>query len=725
SFQNVTTGTDFVKYMRYDSVVKGCIDVEPDNFYFNFDGLIGRCSFDWGGNLVVSCSEKIKVSYQRSALDITSWTITRSDGTVYIFAEPETTETRDLVAVDECKNFTPITSWYLSEIRSANNTHNIKFTYSLYDLNYNLAVGEQNYYKYGTMSNSSQTPRTIRILYMVGKLLSKIESSDGNYISFLYRNPRTDVPGNNFKSLDEIQVVDLNGQLKRRVLFSYDYSSGRLTLRQLRETDASASNAKPPYKFFYNPTPLPGITSYAQDHWGYYNSNTAQTLIPTIGTRNLVDPSDPTIYMHNGANREPDLAKLPAGILIKMIYPSGGEVFYEYEPNDYSFIQGAALNDIRITGGLRVKRIIERDGADNSPDMVRNFSYRMNAGGKIVSSGVIFSEIKYSYDYEQSELSGAIAKIVPYTVTMATNRTLLGSSGMIGYRQVEVSKGLMGEGGKTVSAFSSAYDNPDAIFDFPPFPPSVSSDHSRGLLTDQQDYKYVNGQYTLVKEIKNHYKTTEQVARAYKMSYGIGGNYLPGNYDVTRFSITDYRIEIGFSKPDTTEELLFESGKSFSGKTILQYDSQLQNLKATINKVSAGKDIVTEYFYPNDYTSPSAVTQSMISKNILPVVEQIVSEKGPDGIKKTISGNFIQYASFGGMLLPYKTYKLTTAKPLTGFTGSVSGGGSTPANVYSEILRMDAYDNMENLLQAKSKEKEAECFLWGYKNSRLIAQVQN
>ena len=730
SFQNVMTGTDFARYMRYDSVVKGCLDAEPDNFFFNFDGVTGRLSFDWGGNLVVSCSEKIKVAYQLSGGIISSWTITRTNGVTYVFSDDEITRTTETsVVIDECHNFSPITCWYLSEVRSPNNTHKLRFFYNAYDLSYAMTVGEQDYYRNGVTAPESKSPKTVRQLDMAGKLISRIESSDGSSLSFVYNNLRTDVPGNNFKSLDEVQAKDLNGVIRRKFLFTYDYSSGRLTLRQVRETDAANSSLRPPYRFFYNPVALPPINSYAQDHWGYYNSNTVSSLIPALSTRNLVVPSDTNVYTHTGANREIDTSRTRAGLLTQVIYPAGSESFYEYEPNDYSFIQSAGLPNgaTRMTGGVRIKRIIERDGSGNSPDNVRLFSYKMLVNGVRVSSGVVFSEIKYTYDYTQRELFNGTYRIVPFTVAMASNRAQLGSATgtHVGYRQVEVMTGLSGEGGKAVSAFSSAFDNPDALYDFQPFPPSVSSDHNRGQLLNEKTYKYSSGQYVLVKEIKNHYSSVQQVANAYKMGYGIGGTYEPGNYDVTRFSITDYHIAMGYAKPDTTEEILYENGAAFNKKSISQYDANLQFLKATIAKGSNGKDVLTQYFYPQDFTSPNAVVQALLARNILPVLEQITSEKGADGIKRTIGGNFLEYGLFGSLVLPSKSYQLLASKPLLNFEGPTSTSGTAAPTVYGELMSMDGYDAFENILQAKSKAKEGQCFLWGYNNSLIVAEVQN
>ncbi|PTB95766.1 hypothetical protein C9994_10350, partial [Marivirga lumbricoides] len=89
----------------------------------------------------------------------------------------------------------------------------------------------------------------------------------------------------------------------------------------------------PPYKMIYNPIPLPNRFSNSQDNWGYFNGadNGPYLTFFNYGSRSI--------------NRRVDTLKSEAGLLKKVIYPTGGSLEIEYEHNR------GYWDDFRYEGG--------------------------------------------------------------------------------------------------------------------------------------------------------------------------------------------------------------------------------------------------------------------------------------------------------------------------------------------------------------------------------------
>ena len=123
----------------------------------------------------------------------------------------------------------------------------------------------------------------------------------------------------------------------------------RLKLISVQEKDASG-NSLPPYKFAYNneentsPIPIPCKTSFAKDHWGYYNGKVSNaSLIPDF--INNVSPDIIALYLGvMGENRDTDPAFAQLFSLKQIIYPTGGKTMFEYESHDFDIIK-SKVND--------------------------------------------------------------------------------------------------------------------------------------------------------------------------------------------------------------------------------------------------------------------------------------------------------------------------------------------------------------------------------------------
>jgi|GEM_PF-1868307 len=354
-------GSPSTRAFNYYHLARGCWDAEPDLFSFNFNGYSGQFMFDWDGSLRIQSEQKVKIEFTRVPTDgIISWKITTPDGTAYTFGAAEiTTDRRVMDNTYGCRRGVSFfrSAWHLTSIEDVNNEHHITFNYEEYQVSYGPRTTQAWRYNSNETSqcqmNSFGEPvnSTTRLEY-TGLRVRSIQSSHGQQqVLFEPGAVRTDLVGldgnynANLRSLAKVSTRDAIGQEVRAFQLAYapNNPTGRLTLATVQETGRSGQTL-PPYRFGYSDKTLPAITSYAQDHWGYFNgavSNT--TLLPPFIYRtpmgNIPLP---------GANRRANPAMADAGLLTRVQYPTGGYSEFRYEGNDYGFASGTSVADLQI-----------------------------------------------------------------------------------------------------------------------------------------------------------------------------------------------------------------------------------------------------------------------------------------------------------------------------------------------------------------------------------------
>jgi YD repeat-containing protein len=387
------TGTDAQKYERYQAVVDGCRDSEPDLFYFNVAGYSGKFMFDWDGKIKTVSGNKIQIEPiglpNPGALDfIKGWKITVDDGTTFTFLVIETVRTESSRAglglgcqiVDQADIDKLPSSWYLSEMRSANQVSWISFIYEPYTLITKTPAPETLTYSIGPIAADDGQGQPIPdwnfyiaapqapyygpispiITTYTSQQLRQITTSSGQCIVDFTSgtSARTDLtkfdydPALNINfPLAAINVRNVNNKQIAHWDFDYTYTTGRLTLSKL--TEKAGALVKPPYQFSYFDGTLPNTFSFAQDQWGFLNGNDKLTMVPALTavplyirsgySQHAVDvpwtgpslgnTSPPT------ADRSPDASKMLYGMLKQITYPTGGKDVFVFEPHDYNFEQ--------------------------------------------------------------------------------------------------------------------------------------------------------------------------------------------------------------------------------------------------------------------------------------------------------------------------------------------------------------------------------------------------
>jgi YD repeat-containing protein len=358
----------------------GIQDGEPDLFFFNFGGYSGKFYFNDDRTPVLVNGEDLKIeyyfpldnggSYTALTANIQGFRITVPDGTKYYFGMMPGGGTAGANPVEMSFPFTAqmtgtsdrvYSSWFLRKIESADAVFSINFTYQSEAYSYyTLTMFPIDGTWMPQWNNWSNSEYKLVRNYIDGVRLSEISFSNGAVSFIPASTPRTDLAGNysgtgftevesantDAKALAAISISNNSG-FCMRFNFSYSYFTDdanptslkgylanysvqtdktRLKLETITEQTCDGSLTIPPYRFEYYSNFLPRRLSFAQDHWGYYNAATSNnTLIPTY-SMNKFDVVD-------GADRNAKWPEMQHGALTKIIYPTGGLAYFEFEPH--------------------------------------------------------------------------------------------------------------------------------------------------------------------------------------------------------------------------------------------------------------------------------------------------------------------------------------------------------------------------------------------------------
>ena len=353
-----------------NEVNNGILDLEPDLFSFNAVGLSGKFIIDKDNLKVLPIPhQNLDINfYRNNDGEIFKWVITKPDGVKYIFGQSELDNTRNAIEIQEVlsdEDFpslsqTPyISAWYLTEVIAPDGEH-IELFYSPYSASYCRTASTDIFILPSSSTAGSCSPDIQPVasstILIEGVYISYIKSLKGEVHFIPTTNDREDLPPNissthaTDRAIDYIEIRDYSSNYCRKFDFDYSYFSSpfvtgnycgsdptpyrkRLRLDKITEK-FDEDLKKPPYVFSYHSTELPHRFSAARDHWGFFNGKTDNTsLIPAYLYSNFEHME--LVGTIPGADRQPDVQAMQAGVLTKIKYPTGGETEFTYEAHDY------------------------------------------------------------------------------------------------------------------------------------------------------------------------------------------------------------------------------------------------------------------------------------------------------------------------------------------------------------------------------------------------------
>ncbi|WP_343540186.1 DUF5977 domain-containing protein [Sphingobacterium thalpophilum] len=344
----------------------GKLDGEPDLFFFNFNGYSGKFYFndDRTPMLVPEQDLKIEVGMTESVGTIEGFTVTTPDGTKYYFGKngsPGTVVPIEKTSVYSSKygktSGTPVSSWFLNKIQSADGLSSITLTYQPEKYSYYTMSPQEIDGQYKDSYPSGQRDAYLVKNSVEGVRLSQISWPTGTVdfiVSDVARedlarydiNTIVEYANTESKALKEIRISSATNSFCKKYIFDHGYFSSynyelpvvvgtgvvpqsdkkRLKLLSLQEISCDGIEKGGLTQFSYFNETVPSTLSFAQDYWGFYNGmDNNKTIIPTIR-----ENGNPV----SGGDRNPYWPSMRAGTLESITYPTGGSTTFEFEPHD-------------------------------------------------------------------------------------------------------------------------------------------------------------------------------------------------------------------------------------------------------------------------------------------------------------------------------------------------------------------------------------------------------
>jgi YD repeat-containing protein len=398
-----------------DGTINGSIDIERDIFTYNIPSKSNSFVIPFPvttDGCIWQEAEKSRIDYTPTInpingerVGLTDITLTAEDGYKYVFADQETTNTN--------YGTSSTSAWLLNKIQGLDPTQSATFTYvsntaaangglipidDVIDTEiYKTQIGGVNAPNGGGIEGSQTSENSS--LFVSMKLLQQIIFPEGK-VSFV-TGTRGDGLG---QSLDAIEIYSYNISsatytLVKKYKLNYVIKSrnGGGAVHFLDNVKMFGSDAVElgTYSLQYNPQALPYTKSRSKDYWGYCNNANATancTLLPPITFTDYVSQSNTTVTTFNvgtnsagcivPANRNPDETLMKAWILTQINYPAGGYSTFDFEAHKY--LDGNNIQ--RITGGLRIKQIIDNDG--NGKTVTKTYKYGLNLSGNGTYRGI-------------------------------------------------------------------------------------------------------------------------------------------------------------------------------------------------------------------------------------------------------------------------------------------------------------------------------------------------
>lgn len=754
-----TLANDLQTYTSYTKVAYPA----PDEFIFNFGNYSGSFFYNHKGKwqiksespINLKVEEQVKDNYVLASQGYTNktlrrifykFTLTTPDGNKYIFGGTDqsiefTRDGESGIAQDAYGDDILPTSWYLTKIISRTGQE-VDLQYERDSIQCLLSSNIlKSYYDNVTTQKSVTDMHHISVAIVNPVYLTRIDGPNQtvkfnrslstelsyDYISngvLAHAALFTDLSNNNnagqvvsaikFYKLDSVSFyADTATYLKKTAFYYPQQSNIRLRLDSLKEFGTNG-NAKPAYSFLYNSTVLPPYNSQKFDHWGYYNGQYFFTLFPK-NPESLYSYTDISNY---SSSRNPVSSMMQAGMLTDIKYPTGGVTSFEYEPHQYSKIAKrfpfvvTDTNANIMCGGLRIKKIVNKDAAGNLLSQ-REFLYVRNykAGGS-VSSGILGGYPQY---LTQGQFAGTYGTVNYWEWFDYSIEPLSFTDGNhVTYSEV-VEKQY--DSGYSVFTYSN-HDQGTYRDELPingiandpniyKFDPSTSRSLERGKLLSQLEYNSNN--VLLRKRVFDYDTSAPRFAEAVRMIYlksrKFGEPPFGGDYEKRGTSYLIYTFPHFLIRQ--IDSLWDQSGINpvANVHNYLYNSYRLMTVDSSVNSVQQITKIT--FKYPFDMlpgNDPTGVYQKMVDSN---VIEPIIERKNfVNAIQQSLlRTNY--YQPYNWLFSPQMVEVQDRTNPI------------------ETRLRYYNYDTKGNLLSVSKENDAPTSYVWGYKQTLPIAEVKN
>jgi YD repeat-containing protein len=338
---------------EYETICQneGSYDYYPDKFMLNSNFYSGEFFMDINDpEIITQKYSDIKINKYLGTYGYERFMVRDNLGNTYFFGDLDHTFISneydfvessvnvplggDVYFTENPNSQLSFSSFNLRSIRTATNEE-IVYTYEDETVSIYRRTGDvENMYTMGYIPGSPAVTCKYNLSQSHQKVLKEINYKEGKIKFFKSTDERQDLAGGH--PLERIEQYNLKNKLVKTIKFNYVYKIGfednnindylkqadstatkRLFLESVVFLD-SLSNEGQKYIFEYDEQLMPSKHSNSVDFWGYYNGKNRGKYLR---------------FADVAGNSSVDPIKMQAGILKKIIYPTGGYTTFEYEPN--------------------------------------------------------------------------------------------------------------------------------------------------------------------------------------------------------------------------------------------------------------------------------------------------------------------------------------------------------------------------------------------------------
>jgi 20S proteasome alpha/beta subunit len=339
-------------YDLYYDYAHNKLDAQPDLYNVSVPGISAQFYIDKNKKVMFLEKTDIRLDPIFSGYELIAFKMKDLNGRTYYFETKE--QSKSLVhesAPAEYDDYTT-SSWYLTRVESEYGKQLLSFEYSTASTEQQLRSPAQ--YKGLFDAPFAENSTTWSTVYTYKRTLSKIVFDLGEVDFIMSDSTRYDLKNDRY--IKRIVVKNSNADTIKHFQFYHSYFSSngtiqqgsgiaggnyRLKLDSLKEF--SLKGGQPlSYRFIYDTSNyLPDrMTSFAMDHWGYYNGQSTNTTWEAKHRVKYYSQETPGYYGgamvtrfedFGSANRAPSLAHTQAGVLTAVSTPTGGKIKFNYE----------------------------------------------------------------------------------------------------------------------------------------------------------------------------------------------------------------------------------------------------------------------------------------------------------------------------------------------------------------------------------------------------------
>lgn len=732
--------------------------------------------------IVQNVKEYIDIEYD---IPQSIWKVRDNKGYKFYFSSKETTETysneaisTDLINEDYSKskiNYFPggngactidrvETSWLLDSIISPGGKK-AEFIYeneaivslvNRSDLRY-IYVGTENFSSsatsvithYGEQWTSTNASYSIIVQKRISKILTDEFSVFFDFDPYSKRKDLQGASSQDFSMQDAynitgIRIMNIQNDLIKSWKFKQSYTaSSENTTKEYRykrlRLDGIFDNLDNRlYTFIYNDNVrLPEKDSKSVDHWGYFNNGFhtggAWTIGASGGKSNCGIPTLTCVTLRGtitlaGSDKDPDEETMSAGILTSIIYPTGGETHFVYEPN---------VSDYGIGGGLRIKQIYDiTDGVSYN----NRYFYYVNSGSRSCS-GLLMTPLCYWYNIipDNNYIQGNNgANLLPMKSISAiryfSNLSRgfyegvvmgLGNSGVsiansalgnvVGYSRVEEWLGKNAENGKIIYEFENKKDRIGFMesdkyldLDAQAIPGMISTPNfSNGNLLKKT---YYDNKDNPLQSIQYFYDSTTLGGPLYGFKIFTCPPFSSASLLPRFFTYESTRTELGRTLyKEYCKEGVIEK------QTLYNYDPNYYMLIQEVADFMNEAQVTKKYRYPVHVAKgvyPSMVERGMIS---LPI--EVTEIKN----NIVINGSLYTFDLYNNTYYPRVKY-ISHNDLLSSY---IPFDGENVSSKYRKEFEVVNYDPKGNIQEYIDKTGLRTTLLWSYNRTFPIAEIKN